>query len=68
MACSAQLIGRLVILLALSFTVTSPRAEPAAARQPEQAQTALPPEVRLRKLHLVRPDLIPFPIAYEVCC
>ncbi len=24
--------------------------------------------VRLRKLHLVRPDLIPYPIAYEVCC
>ena len=22
----------------------------------------------LRKLHLVRPDLIPYPIAYEVCC
>jgi len=26
------------------------------------------PEVRLRKLHLVRPDLIPYPIAYEVIC
>ncbi len=25
-------------------------------------------EVRLRKLHLVRPDLIPYPIAYEVIC
>lgn len=25
-------------------------------------------EVRLRKLHLVRPDLIPYPIAYEVNC
>ena len=25
-------------------------------------------EVRLRKLHLVRPDLIPYPIAFEVCC
>jgi hypothetical protein len=25
-------------------------------------------EVRLRKLHLVRPDLIPYPIAYEVVC
>ena len=32
------------------------------------AVTALPPEVRLRKLHLVRPDLIPYPIAYEVVC
>jgi hypothetical protein len=26
------------------------------------------PEVRLRKLHLVRPDLIPYPIEYEVYC
>ena len=26
------------------------------------------PEVRLRKLHLVRPDLIPYPIDYEVVC
>ncbi len=25
-------------------------------------------EVRLRKLHLVRPDLIPYPIAFEVYC
>ncbi len=25
-------------------------------------------EVRLRKLHLVRPDLIPYPVAYEVHC
>lgn len=26
------------------------------------------PEVRLRKLHLVRPDLIPYPINYEIYC
>jgi hypothetical protein len=26
------------------------------------------PEVRLRRLHLVRPDLIPYPIIYEVFC
>jgi hypothetical protein len=32
------------------------------------AVTGLPPEVRLRKLHLVRPDLIPYPIAYDVYC
>ncbi len=25
-------------------------------------------EVKLRKLHLVRPDLIMYPIAYEVFC
>ena len=27
-----------------------------------------PYEVRLRKLHLVRPDLIPFPVFFEVYC
>ncbi len=26
------------------------------------------PEVRLRKLHLVRPDLIPYPISFEIYC
>ena len=26
------------------------------------------PEVRLRKLHLVRPDLIPYPLSFEVYC
>lgn len=25
-------------------------------------------EVHIRRLHLVRPDLIPYPIAYEVIC
>jgi hypothetical protein len=25
-------------------------------------------EVRLRKLHLVRPDLIQFPVAFEIYC
>lgn len=29
---------------------------------------AIRPEVRLRKLHLVRPDLIPYPIASEIYC
>lgn len=37
--------------------------------QPMARYDALrPPEVRLRKLHLVRPDLIPYPIEYEVVC
>ena len=32
------------------------------------ADRVLFPEVRLRKLHLVRPDLIPYPILYEIYC
>lgn len=26
------------------------------------------PEVRIRKLHLVRPDLIPYPLVHDVFC
>ena len=32
------------------------------------ADAAISPEVRLRKLHVVRPDLIPFPLARETYC
>lgn len=42
-----------------------------AARTPEtsEAPEAITRnEVRLRKLHLVRPDLIPYPIHYDVYC
>lgn len=35
---------------------------------PEDASARLNREVRLRKLHLVRPDLIPYPISYEIHC
>jgi hypothetical protein len=31
-------------------------------------QTAWLMEARIRRLHLVRPDLIPYPIAYEIIC
>jgi hypothetical protein len=44
---------------------------PSPARTPDQAtnQDAVARyEVRLRKLHLVRPDLIPYPIHYDVYC
>ena len=30
--------------------------------------TGIRPEGRLRKLHLVRPDLIPYPLSLEVYC
>lgn len=29
---------------------------------------ALPPRSKMRKLHLVRPDLIPYPIVFEAYC
>ena len=45
-----------------AIDASSPAATPPPT--PTLEQTAgLPPEVRIRKLHLVRPDLIPYPIA-----
>lgn len=41
---------------------------PAAANTLEGGQKVALFEVRLRKLHLVRPDLIPYPIAFDVVC
>ena len=42
---------------------------PAAVAHPtERTEVARIHEVRLRKFHLVRPDLIPYPIAREVYC
>jgi hypothetical protein len=38
------------------------------AQPADQSLAGIRPEGRLRKLHLVRPDLIPYPIAYEVYC
>ena len=52
-------------LLCLAPTPSTPTTPPAA--DPTSA-TARTPEVRLRKLHLVRPDLIPYPVSYEVYC
>ena len=40
---------------------------PADLSAPEGTQVSRY-EVRLRKLHLVRPDLIPYPIHYDVYC
>ena len=61
---------RFVRLLVLACVVLAAApVERRAAIEPsggEGASAAI--EVRLRKLHLVRPDLIPYPIAYEVCC
>jgi hypothetical protein len=60
----------LVMLLSLIPGASSPtRAtvqDESASDSP--AMVKAPYEVRLRKLHLVRPDLIPYPIFFEVYC
>lgn len=54
----------LVLLVAMSLSPTSdPGTRPAPIDSTAQFE-----QVRLRKLHLVRPDLIPYPISFEVYC
>ena len=54
------------LLLFVALVAPSPSAP--ATTKGELPTAQIPPEVRLRKLHLVRPDLIPYPIALEVYC
>jgi hypothetical protein len=56
----------LVVLSVVAAPFTPPPSN--ASQSGETPVAGLYPEVRLRKLHLVRPDLIPYPISYEVCC
>ena len=55
-------------VLALSAPQSESRTSDRASDADQGAIAGLRPETRLRKLHLVRPDLIPYPIAYEVYC
>jgi hypothetical protein len=69
-------MSRVVALAAILLSVgmippTNPEAGTPSSKiqgtqAPEGAEAKI--EVRLRKLHLVRPDLIPYPIHYDVYC
>jgi len=64
-------VARSLVFVALLGCLLAPArptapADKPAANGPEMA--GIRPEGRLRKLHLVRPDLILYPIAYEVYC
>lgn len=69
MGASLRLMSR-VFLLACLLTAGGliPSTTPTTDAEKHDAAASAFPEVRLRKLHLVRPDLIPYPIAYEVVC
>jgi len=64
------LVAGLLLSAAPAPSNSAPRfpAEAGAAGAVVRNDALRPPEVRLRKLHLVRPDLIPYPIEYEVVC
>lgn len=57
----------LCVLLLIAMFSASIRRLPAVSAG-EAASARFMTEVRLRKLHLVRPDLIPYPIETEVYC
>ncbi|HEY1685832.1 MAG TPA: hypothetical protein VGG19_13795 [Tepidisphaeraceae bacterium] len=61
---------RQIIRAALSATllITFSSAHMASATSGHTRTAAIFMEVRLRKIHLVRPDLIPYPISYEIDC
>jgi hypothetical protein len=64
-----RLFGKIVLALCLfAAPLTSSSLPVQAPVGGETPLAGMHPEVRLRKLHLVRPDLIPYPIAFEVCC
>jgi hypothetical protein len=65
--CSVAAAGLLTMLLSAHAT-PAPAPVPAAAPESIGESPAARGETRLRKLHLVRPDLIPYPIAFEVYC
>jgi hypothetical protein len=70
MGASLRLLSRVFLLASLLTTGGLIPGDNTPATTPERhdASVSAFPEVRLRKLHLVRPDLIPYPIAYEVVC
>jgi hypothetical protein len=70
MCSAARLLGRVTLsaLLLLGAALAQPNSQASGARQDVPGAVAYRTEVRLRKLHLVRPDLIPYPIEYEIYC
>ena len=68
-AAVAKAVARLTLAACLvASALTPPPAKADAVDASDNTLATIRSEVRLRKLHLVRPDLIPYPIAYEVCC
>jgi hypothetical protein len=60
----SRIIASAAILL--SIGMIPPTTQKTTTQSPDEAQARI--EVRIRKLHLVRPDLIPYPIHFDVYC
>jgi hypothetical protein len=71
MAVVVRLFSRIALLAMLVATLSTAPAGHTPTANTHRASIATSvfyPEVRLRKLHLVRPDLIPYPIYYKIYC
>ena len=68
MTAVARLVTRVIVVVGLLTASVTPPPQSSDAASVSGEEATVRSEVRLRKLHLVRPDLIPYPIAYEVCC
>ncbi|MEA2736111.1 MAG: hypothetical protein QOE14_2562 [Humisphaera sp.] len=70
MTAVTRLVTRSIVAVCLLSSAITPPPQTVASDDASVmgSQASVRSEVRLRKLHLVRPDLIPYPIAYEVCC
>ena len=59
----------LMVCLGLpTLSSSKPQFQSATTLQPKTSICEMPPEVRLRRIHLVRPDLIPYPIPFQEIC
>jgi len=65
---STARLATMASLLTALATAAPGQSSAVPISQGESPTARTNPEVRLRKLHLVRPDLIPYPIMYEVYC
>ena len=61
-------VARLILLAAILVVPAGAHRAGGTHNEGIEPSAKLPPEVRLRKLHLVRPDLIQYPIDFEVYC
>jgi hypothetical protein len=61
------LAGLTLALVASPVTSNTPAPSSSESDRQGLASTNFP-EVRIRKLHLVRPDLLPYPLVHEVFC
>ena len=68
MAFSLRSIVRVAVLAFIACAAISPTPAQVNTTESQMESVTLLPEVRLRKLHLVRPDLIQYPLIVEVLC